>query len=104
MAGVQTNHLQYYGTLRAIKLYLKYLNLKIPNQNRNPIVTKSYPSTLKAKKGTQAMYYILNQNKDIPTGKLTWNKARLTASKMKTGPKYICFPLRLLNTVVRWSW
>ena len=41
--GVQTNHLQYYGTLRAIKLYLKHVKVKIN--------TKPYPSTLKAKKG-----------------------------------------------------
>ena len=73
--GIQTNHLQYYGTLRAIKLYLKYVNVKINSKNQNPIIPNHIHPLLKQKKGSQAMYHILNQNKDIPTGKLTWNKA-----------------------------
>ena len=48
--GIQTNHLQYYGTLRAIKLYLKHVNVKINRKKSKSHYTKPYPSTLKAKK------------------------------------------------------
>ena len=35
--GIQTNHLQFYETLRAIKLYLKHVNVKMNSKNQNPI-------------------------------------------------------------------
>ena len=48
--GIQTNHLQYYGTLRAIKLYLKHVNVKINSKNQNPIIPNHIHPLLKQKK------------------------------------------------------
>ena len=49
--GIQTNHLQYYGTLPTIKLYLKHVNVKINSKNQNPIIPNHIHPLLKQKKG-----------------------------------------------------
>ena len=64
MTGVQTNRLQYYGTLRTIKVYLKHVHVKINSKNLNPIIPNHIHPLLKQKMGSQAMFHILNQNKD----------------------------------------
>ena len=40
----------------------------------NPILPLLLQIYLENKKGTQAMYKLLSENNDTPTGKISWNK------------------------------
>ena len=72
--GIQTNFLQYNGLIKSIKMYLKNINIQITHKQPCPFTPSHIYPMLQQKKGTQAMYNILNRNKEIPTGQVTWNK------------------------------
>ena len=72
--GIQTNFLQYNGLIKSIKMYLKNINIQITHKQPCPFTPSHIYPMLLQKKGTQAMYNILNRNKEIPTGQVTWNK------------------------------
>ena len=57
MTGVQTHHLQYYGTLRAIKVYLKHVNVRINSKNQNPIYQIISSHSLSKKRLTSYVSY-----------------------------------------------
>ena len=72
--GIQTSTLQYNGLIKSIKMYLKNINIQITHKQPCPFTPSRIYPMLQQKKGTQAMYNILNKNKEIPTGQVTWNK------------------------------
>lgn len=72
--GIKPNTLQYHGTIRAIKEYLKTIDPNIVNKERCPFIPSHILPLLKQEKGSRIMYDILNKNDDIPTGQITWNK------------------------------
>ena len=71
---IQTNFLQYNGLIKSIKMYLKNINIQITHKQPCPFTPSHIYPMLQQKKGTQATYNILNRNKEIPTGQVTWNK------------------------------
>ena len=73
VSGVQTNSLQYYGIIRAIKVYLKEIKKKCLHKQNNPFIPIHILPFVQQQKGTKIMYNVLSQNKDVPTGKITWN-------------------------------
>ena len=72
--GINSNTLQYHGTIKAIKVYLKEIKLNISHKMNSPFIPSHILPFIKQAKGSKIMYDILNQNKDIPTGQLSWNK------------------------------
>ena len=72
--GINSNTLQYQGTIKSVKEYLKTIKVNITHKINNPFIPSQILPFIKEKKGSKTMYDILNQNKDIPTGQLTWNK------------------------------
>ena len=71
---IQTNSLQYHGIIRAIKTYLKEVKINVCHKQNNPFIPTHILPFFQQQKRTKIMYNILNQNKDVPTGKITWNK------------------------------
>ena len=55
-------------------MYLNNINIQITHKQPCPFTPSHIYPILQQKKETQAMYNILNRNKEIPTGKATWNK------------------------------
>lgn len=74
ITGIQTNYLQYYGTIQAIKSYIKHTNLTLHHKEQYPFIPSHICFLLKQNKGSRTMYNVLNQNREVPTGKLAWNK------------------------------
>ena len=72
--GINSNTLQYHGTIKSVKEYLKTIKVNITHKINYPFIPSQILPFIKEKKGSKTMYDILNQNKDIPTGQLTWNK------------------------------
>ena len=73
--NVNINFLQYSGMVKSVLDWKKKLNLvNTKNKMTNPILPLLLQIYLKNKKGTQAMYKLLSENNDIPTGKISWNK------------------------------
>lgn len=73
--NVNINFLQYSGLVRSILDWKKTLNLEnIKNKVANPVLPFPVQVYLKSQKGTQDMYKILNENKDPPSGKISWGK------------------------------
>lgn len=72
---VNINFLQYSGLVRSIQDWKKTLNLEnIKTKVANPVLPFPVQVYLKSHKGTQDMYKILNENKDPPSGKISWGK------------------------------
>lgn len=74
ITGINSNTLVYYGTIRAIKSYLKEIKVNITHKEKSPFIPSHILPLLQQHKGSQAIYDILNKNKEIPTGKISWNK------------------------------
>lgn len=71
---IQLNTIQYHGTIRAIKAYLKVNNINITHKEKYPFIPSHILPFLKQLTGSKIMYHILNQNNEVPTGQITWNK------------------------------
>ena len=72
--GIRTNFLQYSGLIKAIKIYLKDMNIEITHKEQSPFIPSHFSTQLQHQKGSKAMYNILNKNGDTPTGQCSWNK------------------------------
>ena len=72
--GIKTNFLQYSGLIKAIKIYLKDMNIEITHKEQFPFIPSHISTLLQHQKGSKAMYNILNKNGDTPTGQCSWNK------------------------------
>ena len=71
--NVNINFLQYSGMVKSVLDWKKKLNLvSTKNKMTNPILPLLLQ--IKNKKGTQAMFKLLSENNDTPTGKIAWNK------------------------------
>ena len=73
ITGIHPNTLVYHGTIRAIKSYLKEIKVSITHKETSPFIP-SYVSSLIQHNGSKVTYDILNENKEVPTGKTSWNK------------------------------
>ncbi|MCG7891056.1 MAG: reverse transcriptase family protein, partial [Candidatus Thiodiazotropha endolucinida] len=74
ISGIQSNTIQFHGTLRAIKIYLKEIHVNITHKTKMPFIPSHIQPFLTELKGSKTMYDLLNENKDVPTGQITWNK------------------------------
>ena len=71
--NVNINFLQYSVMVKSVLDWKKKINLvSTKNKMTNPILPLLLQ--IKNKKGTQAMYKLLSENNDTPTGKIAWNK------------------------------
>ena len=73
--GIQTNYLQYSGTVQSIKAYLRFRNITLTHKSQSPFIPSHIFPLIKNKQGARVMYDVLNMNNEIPTGKQTWNNA-----------------------------
>ena len=73
ITGIHPNTLVYHGTIRAIKSYLKEIKVNITHKEKSPFI-HSHVSSLIQHNGSKVTYDILNENKEVPTGKTSWNK------------------------------
>ena len=71
---IKTNFLQYSGFIKAIKIYLKDLNIEITHKEQFRFIPSHISTLLQHQKGSKAMYNILNKNGDTPAGQCFWNK------------------------------
>lgn len=74
ITGINSNTLLYYGTIRAIKSYLKEIKVNITHKEKSPFIPSHILPLLQQRKGSKVIYDILNKNKEVPTGKTSWNK------------------------------
>ena len=72
--GIKMNYLQYWGTLNAIKTYLRKEKIALTKKSPNPFIPSHILPIKQNKQGARKMYDILNTNDEIPTGKQSWNK------------------------------
>ena len=68
---VQTNSLQYHGIIRALKAYLKEFKINVCHKQNNPFIPTHILPFFQQQNETKIIYNILNQNEDVPTGKIT---------------------------------
>ena len=72
--GIQTNYIQYSGTVQSIKAYdLRFRNITLTHKSQSPFIPSHIFPLIKNKQGARVMYDVLNMNNEIPTGKQTWN-------------------------------
>ena len=95
ITGIKTNFLQYIGLIKAIKIYLKDMNIEITHKEQFPFIPSHISTLLQHQKGSKAMYNILNKNDDTPTGQCSWNK--IFNITKESGKGYTCFHFMLLN-------
>lgn len=72
--GIHVNYLNYYGIVQAVKGYIKKAKVNLRHKEQNPFIPSSISPLVQSKQGAQVMYNILNNNKEIPTAKSTWNR------------------------------
>ena len=72
--GIKMNYQQYWGTLNAIKTYLRKEKIALTKRSLNPFIPSHILPIKQNKQGARKMYDILNTNDEIPTGKQSWNK------------------------------
>ena len=73
--NININFLQYSGLVRSVQDWKKTLNLNDAKYKvETPILPFAFKIYLKSIKGIQDMYKLLNNNKEIPSGRIAWNK------------------------------
>jgi len=72
---IQTNFIEYHSLITVIKKFLKTANYNLNKEKlHGPILPNHVSIILKSKKGTKDFYDIFNQNKEVPTSKIRWEK------------------------------
>ena len=101
ITGIKTNFLQYSGLIKAIKIYLKDMNIEITHKEQFPFIPSHISTLLQHQKGSKAMYNILNKNGDTPTGQCSWNKIfNITKEEWK---RIYMFPFHVTKyTALQW--
>ena len=64
ITNIQTNYLRYYGTVNALKEYIKKTNITCLHKEPNHFVPSHISPLLQQRKGSQVMYNILNKNNE----------------------------------------
>ena len=73
--NININFLQYSGLVKSVQDWKKTLNLNNTKYKvETPILPFAFKIYLKSIKGIQDMYKLLNNNKEIPSGRIAWNK------------------------------
>ena len=96
--SIKSNFLEYATLIKAIKTFID--NINIDNQKfvpmNNPIFPFNFRIFLKDKKGSKAIYKLLNKNNAVPTSQIKYFKLGYNFSAQKW-KKYYSLPFRVLK-------
>lgn len=74
LTDIRTNYLEYQGVVQCLKRMFRDKTVETTDFIPGPYIPIYIHLLLKQKKGSQNIYNVLNKNKELPTGKIKWNR------------------------------